>query len=185
MVKRMGSIIIVLPRLEDGKHIGEILSRHGMESIVVCTTGSRVLEEVHQLEEGIVISGYRLSDMHYTQLAEYLPRNFDLLILASRINLENVEPGILTLALPFRAADLVNTVEMMLGSQRKRLKKQRSAPPKRTQQEQNYINNAKWLLMERNHMSEEDAFRYLQKTSMDSGTNMVETAQMILLMMVE
>ena len=48
--------------------------------------------------------------------------------------------------------------------------------------EQNYINNAKWLLMERNHMTEQEAFRYIQKSSMDSGTNMVETAQMILLL---
>ena len=53
---------------------------------------------------------------------------------------------------------------------------------KRTEQEQNYINNAKWLLMERNHMTEQEAFRYIQKSSMDSGTNMVETAQMILLL---
>ena len=32
-------------------------------------------------------------------------------------------------------------------------------------------------------MTEEEAHRYLQKTSMDSGTNMVETAQMILMLM--
>jgi len=38
------------------------------------------------------------------------------------------------------------------------------------------------LLMERNHMTEQEAFRYIQKSSMDSGTNMVETAQMILLL---
>ncbi|HCO28049.1 MAG TPA: antitermination regulator, partial [Lachnospiraceae bacterium] len=39
------------------------------------------------------------------------------------------------------------------------------------------------VLMARNHMTEEEAHRYLQKTSMDSGTNMVETAQMILMLM--
>ena len=37
--------------------------------------------------------------------------------------------------------------------------------------------------MSRNHMSEEEAHRYIQKCSMDSGTNMVETAQMVLTMM--
>ena len=41
------------------------------------------------------------------------------------------------------------------------------------------------LLMARNHMTEEEAHRYLQKTSMDSGTNLVETAQMVLSMMTE
>ena len=34
-----------------------------------------------------------------------------------------------------------------------------------------------------NHLSEEEAHRYIQKCSMDSGTNMVETAQMVLSMM--
>ena len=45
--------------------------------------------------------------------------------------------------------------------------------------------DAKELLMVRNHMTEEEAHRYLQKTSMDSGTNLVETAQMVLSMMTE
>ena len=47
------------------------------------------------------------------------------------------------------------------------------------------IAEAKALLMERNNMTEEEAHRYLQKTSMDSGTNLVETAQMVLSMMTE
>ena len=34
--------------------------------------------------------------------------------------------------------------------------------------------------MDRNHLTEEAAYRYIQKCSMDNGTNMVETAQMIL-----
>ena len=56
-------------------------------------------------------------------------------------------------------------------------------PKQRSWKEQNYISNAKMLLMERNHLSEEDAYRYIQKCSMDSGTNMVETAQMVLMLL--
>lgn len=37
--------------------------------------------------------------------------------------------------------------------------------------------------MERNNMSEDEAHRYLQKSSMESGTNLVETAEMVLSMM--
>ena len=39
------------------------------------------------------------------------------------------------------------------------------------------------LLMERNHMTESEAHRYIQKCSMDNGTNLVETAQMVLTLM--
>lgn len=59
----------------------------------------------------------------------------------------------------------------------------KTARKKRSQQEQTYIDQAKKALMEQKSMSEEEAFRYLQKCSMDSGRSMVETAQMILLMM--
>ena len=38
------------------------------------------------------------------------------------------------------------------------------------------------MVADRDHMTEQEAFRYIQKSSMDSGTNMVETAQMILLL---
>jgi response regulator NasT len=42
------------------------------------------------------------------------------------------------------------------------------------------IDRAKRGLMKKNRMTEEEAHRYLQKTSMDSGTGLTETAQMIL-----
>ena len=41
------------------------------------------------------------------------------------------------------------------------------------------MNDAKAVLMERNGFSEEEAHRYIQKRSMDNGTNMVETAYMV------
>ena len=53
----------------------------------------------------------------------------------------------------------------------------------RSEKERNLITNAKRILMERNNMTEAEAHRYIQKCSMDSGTNMVETAQMIISIM--
>ena len=41
------------------------------------------------------------------------------------------------------------------------------------------------MLMNRNNMTEEEAHRYLQKTSMDNATGMVETARMVLRLMVD
>lgn len=82
-----------------------------------------------------------------------------------------------------KASDLVNTVDMMLSQIERRIKKDKKKPKVRSWKEQNYIGNAKMLLMQRNHLSEEEAYRYIQKSSMDSGTNMVETAQMILMLL--
>lgn len=180
----MGSILIALPKIEDAKHISDLLKRRGLESIV-CTSGAKMLSMVHELDSGVVICGRRLTDMHYTQLAEYLPEFFEMLLIASQNAIGECMPGIQTLGIPFRASELTGTVEMMLAQQVRLLKKQKSVPKKRSEREQNYINNAKWVLMERNQMTETEAFRYIQKCSMDSGTNMVETAQKILLLIYE
>ncbi len=64
-------------------------------------------------------------------------------------------------------------------------KKTKERSKNRDPKEQETIRRAKELLMERNNMSEGEAHRYLQKSSMDSGTNMVETAEMVLSIMAE
>ena len=43
------------------------------------------------------------------------------------------------------------------------------------------IEKAKLVLMDRNGMTEPEAFRYIQKVSMDTGRKSVETAEMILI----
>ena len=47
-------------------------------------------------------------------------------------------------------------------------------------EEKKILDKAKAILMERNGMTEPEAFRYIQKTSMDTGRTSVETAEMIL-----
>ena len=110
----MSSIIIVLPKLEDAKHIKDILARRGLTAAALCTTASMALSQVHQLDSGVVICSYRIRDMHYTQLAEYLPDYFDMLLLASTSELESAPHDMVTLTYPIRPNDLASTVEMML-----------------------------------------------------------------------
>lgn len=91
-----------------------------------------------------------------------------------------MEKDILSVEMPLKANDLINTVAMVMQSLAVKRKKYKSSPRKRNSREQAVIDEAKKILMERNNMSEEEAHRYIQKNSMDSGTNMVETAQMVL-----
>ncbi len=176
------SIVISLPRLEDGKKIRGILERYGFTVSAVCTTGGKALSALSQLDLGLLITSARLSDMTYEELSEYLPPGFEMLILASERVLSEIPSSYLTLKMPMKPSDLVNTVNMVLSSLERRRKKEKR-PKVRSPREQNYISNAKMLLMQRNHLSEEEAYRYIQKCSMDSGTNMVETAQMVLMLL--
>ena len=62
-------------------------------------------------------------------------------------------------------------------------RKQKPKPkPQRSEEEKKLIEKAKLILMDRNGMTEPEAFRYIQKSSMDMGRTMTESAQMILLL---
>lgn len=179
------SIVIALPKIEDAKKIRAILTRHGFPVAAVCSTGAGALSSMSALDGGILICGYHLPDMYYRDVLEYLPRYFQLLLLASSRVIGGAPTSVLSVELPMKASDLVNTVDMVLAQLERQWKKDKKKPKVRSWKEQNYISNAKLLLMERNHLSEEDAYRYIQKSSMDSGTNMVETAQMVLMLLYE
>ena len=175
------SIVIALPKIDDAKKIRTILNRHGFSVAAVCSTASTALASMSELDGGILICGYKLTDRYYRDVLEDIPSYFEMLLLASGRVIAEAPTSVLTVEMPMKVSDLVNTVDMMLIE--RRLKKEKKKPKTRSWKEQNYISNAKFLLMERNHLSEEDAYRYIQKCSMDSGTNMVETAQMVLMLL--
>lgn len=180
----MINIIVVLPKQEDARSIRNLLMKNGFQVNGICITGSQALSRLDELNAGLVICSYRLSDMMYSELHACLPKGFEMLLLASRDVLrECAGNDIMCLAMPFKVFDLINTVDMMCQAIERRRRKERQKPRERNTGEEALIAEAKALLMNRNHMSEAEAHRYLQKCSMDSGTNLVETAQMVLAMM--
>lgn len=178
----MSSLVIAFPKIEDAKRIRDILNRHDIETDAVCTTAAQALSEMNELDPGIIICGYRLPDMFYADLRECMPSGFEMLLLASSRVLSTCEgSGVMSVAMPLSVYELVNTIQMMQHRVRKQKKKK--LVHERSPEEQAILDKAKGLLMERNRMTESEAHRYIQKCSMDSGTNLVETAQMILTLM--
>ena len=135
-----------------------------------------------RLSDGIIICGYKLSDnMLYSELYEYKPKSFEMLLVASKNLWDDCQDNdIVCAAMPIKVNDLINTIEMMLQIQVRRRKKKRMQPKRRSPQEQKVIDDAKAILMEKNNMTEPEAFRYIQKCSMDSGNTMVESASMVI-----
>lgn len=174
----MADIIVAFPKLEDAKNLRKLLIRNGYDVNMVCDSGAQVAGAVNHLDGGVVICGYKLSDMHYSEINEYLPKGFSMLLLASPAKLADCDSGIMCLAMPFKVQDLLDTLEVMMMHYNKWRKKHKKKA--RPESEMKVIMAAKELLMERNQMTEVEAHRYIQKISMDSAVNMVETAQMII-----
>ena len=157
----MTGIVVVFPRMEDARGIRNLLVRSGFSVYAVCTTGGQAISSLEDLNDGIVISGYKLADMMYLELKECLPKGF---------------------AMPLKVHELVDTVRMLERQCDRDRKRRREEPRERSPEEKELIARAKALLMEKRSMTEIRAHKYLQKCSMDSGRSIVESAQMILML---
>ena len=141
-------------------------------------TGAEVIRSVRKLGSAIVVCGFKLRDMTATELAENLKSSAVLLAVTSPVNLDFCEgENLFKLATPVSRSDFFASLDILLQLEEKSL---RPRIARRREDEQQLILSAKKLLMEINRMSENEAHRFLQKKSMDSGLKMVETAQLII-----
>lgn len=180
----MIDIIVVFPKLNDGQGIRNLLVRNGYRVAGVCTSGAQAMSFMDNIDYGIIVCGYKFNDMIYSDLYHDLAPTFQMLLVASRTKIEEgITDGVVSVEMPLKAYDLLNTLEMMYQALERIKKKGRQKPKERNIAQKAIIDEAKKVLMLNKNMTEEEAHRYIQKNSMDSGTNMVETAQMVLQLM--
>lgn len=179
----MGSILIAMPHVEDANRISDKLSGYGLlMDIEVCQSASEVLRISNDRDFGVIICTKSLRDLSYIELSEYLPKYFGMIILTKDMTLETFSDNMVKVLMPFKTSELVSTIEMMTSEFKRIIRRKKSIPVKRSAKEQQIIDEAKRLLINRNGMSEPEAFRYIQKNSMDTGRSMIESAQMILML---
>ena len=168
----MIGIIVVFPKKENAINIRNLLVRNGVNVTGVATTGAQAMHYADTVDEGIVVCGYKLKDMMYTDLREYLPENFDMLLVASQDKWsDGLVRGVMGLSMPIKVYDLMNTIEMMLTDIDRRRRKRKKQLKNRDPKQQETVRKAKELLMARNNMTEEEAHRYLQKSSITDEKN--------------
>ena len=176
------NIIVAFAKSEDAQHLKSILSRGGYDGAVICTSGVQALSAMDDLGSGVIICGYRLSDMLYSELLEDLPAYFKMIMIAStsKAPMESESDNFVYLPTPLQRADLFSTLNLMIEGVRRAKKKAKERRMQRSEADKKIIEQAKALLMDRHHMTEPEAHKYLQKCSMDSGTSLLETAEMVL-----
>ncbi|SCP98299.1 response regulator NasT [Anaerobium acetethylicum] len=180
----MTKMVVVFSNHDDAVKIRNLLVRQGFSVVAVCTTGAQAIQAAERLSDGIIVCGYKYSDMIYRQLREYLRDEFEMLLVASHhLWSECSTENVICLGMPLKVNELTDTLEMMENSMARKRKQRKLVPRERSEDEKKLILEAKALLMERNNMTEEDAHRYIQKRSMDSKSNMVDMAKSILSIM--
>ena len=173
----MGSIVITMLNPQNAVRVKEILQSSGLwENIIISRHGAETLSLVDNQDISLVICTKKLSDMGYEELTSFLPARINIVLFTKDAALVPFAPNVVKILMPFKAEDLIGTVKSLIPTEHKAVKKKRI----RTFEEQQIIDEAKKLIMDRNDMTEPEAFRYIQKISMDERHTFVETAQMIL-----
>lgn len=177
----MSNIIIGFPHIENARNIKKILMKNGYEVNGVCELGAQLISIAGSLDGGIVICGYQFSDMIYKNIYESLQEKYHMIVVASGGKLELCnEKDIIKVMMPLHVSELIAAIEGIMRQEAKKQKREKAKPKFRSPKEQALIDEAKRFLMESKHISENEAHRYLQKISMDSGNSFVESAGMLL-----
>lgn len=173
----METVIVAFEHDRTAQRVKEILEADGAVACLVCRTADQVRRASHKFLVPVVVCGYKLGDQAAQLLFDDLP-DCAMLVLARQDLLELMDQDdIFRLPTPVSKAELLASVRMLLQVGRRL---ERAARPQRSQEELALIDRAKALLMDRNGMTEEQAHRYLQKKSMDSGAKLIQTAQQVL-----
>ena len=140
----MNNIVVAFPKAEVAKNVKKILAQSGYSVTAVCTTGAQALSSMSDLQSGIVVCGYRFVDMMYTEVYEYMPAGFQMLLIASADGVRDrgVE-NLVSLSMPLKIHELLQTIEMMDYTITRRKRKQRQRPKARSEKDMQIMNDAK------------------------------------------
>lgn len=174
----MDRVILAFERERTAERIREIIEGAGVAGCRVCHSAAEVKRLVNKQHFTTVVSGYKLRDESADALAEDLPEDCSLLVIAPQNLLDLLnDRRVFRLSAPVSRGELLSSVRILLQFG---YRTERPGKPWRSDEELALIDAAKELLIARNSMTEEEAHRFLQKKSMDSGIKLSQAAQKVL-----
>lgn len=171
-------IVVAFSNDNNRSRIAELLEVSNHTPRKLCRSGKEAIRSIREMGHGVVVCGYKLTDMTADDLAYDLGDSALVLVVAPPTMLDMCENiSLCKLPTPIKRADFTSTIEMLLE-----LESQKAPLPKtqRSEEEKEIIQEAKILLMERCSMTEPEAHRFMQKKSMDTGFKLVSTARIII-----
>jgi len=166
----MDRMIVAFAGQEARRRMLHLLRRCGYDPACCRASGAEAIRAASQLGNAAVICGFRLPDMTADELAENLSGIAPVLAVSSAANLALCRGrNLRKLSVPASLDEFRAALESLRGPSLRK-------PAVRSEEERRLIQQAKALLMEQDHLSEEEAHRLLQKRSMDAGQRLAEMA---------
>ncbi|MGE5494098.1 MAG: ANTAR domain-containing response regulator [Burkholderiales bacterium] len=183
-------ITIALANIEAAEKIKNALQRNGYAVDDICTSGSEALRRIRAGSTDILLINFDMPDMTGLEVATIIGDGnlCSVLLFVSNVQREFctdvVEDYDITLfTKPVSADKLLNTLEVIVQNRRRMCKLERELNKlKRELDDRKVIEKAKGILMKRKGISEAEAYRRIQKMSMDTRVAMRDIAEKILLL---
>ncbi len=167
-------VVLAFSKKETAEKIKKMLYGTGYDVEMICRTKAELIRYISDIDEVLVIMGRKLPDAVADAVYEDMREGQKLMsIVKADTQIEN--PDILTVPLPVSRQQLISSIEIFLG-----VIEQRSRNTGRAPEDDKIINKAKLYLMETYMMTEQQAHRFIQKRSMDTGARFIDTARSIL-----
>ena len=152
-------------------NIISILTKNGINYDYVCKSGATLRKCCSYYENGIILCGTTFIDESIHNIIEDFYESFIFILLGSidKINIYNDEK-VYKLCTPIKSEDIISAIDIAYYKNTENIKLK------------NYkiIEQAKSLLIKNYNLSEENAHKYIQKKSMNSGKKNIDIAKLIL-----
>ena len=166
-----------------------VLAESGYEAIDHAKDGNECLRKIRYLRPDLAVLDYNLPPTNGFEIAKIAAEDklCDVILLVNneqRNSVECVKSGydVVTVTKPLSKYSFINTVDLVIKSRRKIMKLEKEIDElKKALDARKDIERAKGLLMKNLGLTEDQAFRKIQKQSMDRGIPMKEIARAIIL----
>lgn len=176
-------VIVALTNEETAQKVRNILCEDGYDVLAICTTGGDLIRRAMQLSPELIVTGYKLSDMTLLDIYDSLGDQCSFLAVLNETyrSFIDEDSDIYCINSPISRAGLLNAVDLIFQSRMKLIRLQQKVEKLEDKiEERIVIDKAKGVLMMHKGFSEMESFRYIQKTSMNSGQKMSEVAEKII-----
>lgn len=181
-------VIIAMSNVELASRIRHVLSNNGYHVVDVCVSGNEVIRKVRMLKPEVAVINYELPDTTGLEVAKIITGDklCTVVLLTNETQKEYAEgimneADLVCLNKPFNKTILLHTLELIMRSRRKIKKLEGELTDlKKNLENRKLIDKAKGVLMDKLGLSEPDAYRKIQKQSMDSGVPMRDVAKIII-----
>lgn len=177
-------VIVALQNLDTAQKVESLITDAGYRVLTICNSGNELIRKCSTLEPQIIIIGYKLTDMTIIDVYHSLADKCSFLAIVNETYKSFVqeETDIFCICNPISKGVLINSLDLICQSN-KRLSRLKDKVNKleTTMEERKIIERAKGILMERERLTEREAFRFIQKNSMDNGSKMVDVAGSIII----